>query len=527
MKKKNFVFGAIILIISGLISKFLGAVYKIPLINIMGTEGLGIFQLVFPIYSLFLVLASSGITISLSKLISQENANGNGKNIKIIFKSSVFLMSVLGLFFCGLLFLLAPLISKVQATSTALCYYAISPAILFTCLIIVFRGYFQGLQNMVPSAIVQVVEQITKLVGSLILVKLLIPYGIIYGVFGALLGVSLSELISLFTILLIFLFNRKKIKMNDNNPKTLNFKTATKKLVFESLPIMLNAIIFPLSSAFDSLIIVFLLNKAGIVNSTALSLFGLNSGVVGSVTSAPSIIAVAISTSLLPSISSSFKKGELAECKQKSKMAIKLSWVLCLPFVVIMILLSGEITSFLYSNGLKTVGINEIKIASDLLKLSAVSVVYVSFLDITTSILQAVDKSYIPVKNLIISIILRFIIMFVLVTTPTINIYGVVIADISCLAIAVILNLKKAKRYLDLSFDYLKFAIVPLISAGGMVIIIKVFQFAFTGVVTSRLLTALVMFVGMIAYLILIFGLKVFSKEEMGMFNKLRKKTEK
>lgn len=524
MKRKGFIFGAIVLIISGIICKVIGAVYKIPLISLMGAEGLGLFQLIFPIYSLFLVLATSGIAISLSKLISKQIANGNHQNVKVILKTALVLMIFLGILFCIVLFLLAPALSNIQNNANAkICYYAIAPSVIFTCIIIVFKGYFQGLQNMVPSAITQIIEQLIKLGASLLLVKLFLPLGLVYAVFGALLGVSISELAGLIFIVICFLFKRLK-KTTTTITGTLTFKMAVKLLIYESLPIMLNAIIFPLTGAIDSLIIVFLMSKAGVGTSTAISLFGLNNGVVGSVISAPSVIAVAISTALLPSIISSYEKNDLQYCNEKSKIAIKLAWIFSLPFVIIFVLLSENIIRFLYSNGLKTIGINELKIASDLLKLNAISIVYVSFLSITTAILQAFNRSYEPVKNLLIASLLRFAILFLLVISPKINIYGLVIADISCLAIAVIMNISSIKKVLNINFDFKKFVFVPLISSAFMVGLIFLCYSSFYNLITDRLFTALLVFVGLIGYLIGIVLLKAFSKQELKLFFKINLK---
>ena len=206
LRKNNFLFGAVLLAVSGIICKIIGAVYKIPLTNILGTSGMGLYYFVFPVYAFMLTLSSSAIPAAISRIISKNAAQNNYAEVHKIFVSSLLLMLILGGVFTGLLLILAAPLSKLQGTPQALIMYlAIAPAILLVSLVSGYRGYFQGLQNMVPSGVSQIIEQLAKLGFGFALAFLLLPQGLIYGVLGAILGITISEI---FALVFLYIYYR-------------------------------------------------------------------------------------------------------------------------------------------------------------------------------------------------------------------------------------------------------------------------------------------------------------------------------
>ena len=195
MKKQTFLGGVAILILCSIIAKFLGAVYRIPLTWILGGEGLGLYQLVFPLFSLLLVISSTGMPTAISKMIAKREGNIN--EINQVFKISLITLLIFGVLAGLFMFLCANLLSSVQGNElVTLPYMVISFAIVFVSILSAFRGYFQGRLNMVPTAVSNVVEQSAKLIFGLVFSYLLIGYGLVYGVVGAILGVVLSEVLT-------------------------------------------------------------------------------------------------------------------------------------------------------------------------------------------------------------------------------------------------------------------------------------------------------------------------------------------
>lgn len=513
MKKKSFVAGALILTLAGIIAKILGAVFRIPLTLLLGAEGIGIYQLIFPIYALFLVISSSGIPVALSKIISKENSKKNYKNIQIIFETSLFLMFVLGLCFTILIIILSRTIASLQNNiNIFICYIAIAPAILFATLISAYRGYFQGLEIMKFSAVSQVIEQLFKLMFGLLFAYLLLKINLVMGVLGAVLGVSLSETLTI--IYLLICFKKKKVQLDENEGELITYKHAFKFILKEATPITLNAIVSPIVSVIDSLIIIKLLGNIGLDFNLSSTLYGLESGVVASLISLPSIISVSLGISLMPSLSSSFALKKTEEVKFKSKLALKLVWYFTLPCAVIYLLMSKKICFFLYGN-LSSVNINQLEIASMLLKVSAFSIIYIALNQIVTTIMQAINKSYLPLIVLSCCSILKIILTIILVQYETLNIYGLAVSDVICFGLACFVNLVFMKKYLPLKFNFYEIFLVPIVSIVGLVGTIYLFQYLLQNFLFNRLVIMLIIFSAFVVYLILVVLLKGFSNKEI------------
>ena len=513
MKKKSFIYGALILTLASLISKVLGAVFRIPLTSLIGAEGIGIYQLVFPIYALFLVASSSGVPVSLSKIISRENSKENYFNIKVIFKASLNLMLLLGIFFTIIIIFISKILAGFQSNvSIYICYIAIAPAILFSTVISAFRGYFQGLEIMKFSAISQILEQIFKLVFGLLFAFLFIKINLIMAVLGAVLGFSLSELITV--IYLFFCYKIHSIKSEDNAEKVLKYNEAYKLIIKEAVPITLSSIIVPLASFVDSLIIIKLLENIGFSFEISSSLYGLESGVVASLISLPSVIAVSLAISLMPSISSSFALKRTKDVEFKSKLGVKIVWYFTIPCAILFLLNSTEICYFLYRN-LNTDAINGLKIASLMLKVSSITIIYGAINQVLTTILQAVNRSYVPVFVSLFATILKLILTIILVSIEEINIYGLVFADTISMALASVVNLAFIRKNVKLNFEFKEMFLVPLISGFFLVLTNVVLKYLLSDFLESRIAVLLILGASFCVYLIFVVLLKGFNNKEI------------
>lgn len=513
---KKVLYGTIILTGAGFIAKVLGAIYRVPLINLIGTNGIGLFQLVFPMYALFLVLSCSGVPVALSKLVSVELEKNNCLNVKKLFKISLLFMFLLGVIFAILLCIFAKVFANIQGCSDAfMCYFALAPSIIIVCCISVFKGYFQGFQNMVPSAIVQILEQLFKLIFALLLAKFFVKYGMIYGVLGTMLGITISELLSLAYCFIAYKINNKKIVNKTNEDSIFSAKHCVKLLVKNSLPIMINGTIIPLTCAIESLTIVWLLSKAGIGSEVALRIYGLEDGVVGSLINMPTVVAVAISTAIVPNLAVSFSNKNIDEINNKCKMALKYVWLVALPCSVIYLVMADKIIYFLYSTGLNSSSIDQFLIATNLLRFSSINIIYISILNTITAVLQACNKSFIPVKNLLIASIIKIAMNFVLITSPVFNIYGLVLTDIICFSLACVLNLRELKKYVSLKLNFKKIFFVPTLATIGMYVFVTIFQNVFAGFYSGKLLTLITIIFAFIFYVAVLFICKVFTREEL------------
>lgn len=511
--KKSFVKGAIILGLGSIVCKLIGAIFRIPLTYLIGTEGIGMYQLVFPIFTLFLVFSTSGIPVSISKIISREYANENYQNIDVIFSCAKRLMLFLGIFFSLLICLLSTVFASIQSNvDLYICYLALSPAVLICSLLSCFRGYFQGFEIMKYSAISQILGQLFKLVFSLFFAYILLPLGVIYGVSGAFLGLTISELLAFLYMLIVY--KKKKITLAQTQQKNIITKKESFRLIIkESLPITLSAMIIPLVSVVDSLIIIKLLAKVGFDFAVSSKVYGLESGVVQSLINLPSVVAISVGISLMPSLSSSFALQNTKDIAFKTKLSIKIVWYFILPCIIVFCILPSEICRFLYGN-LSTNAFNQLEVAGIMLRLSSISMIYIALNQILTTVLQAINESYFSFYVLLFTSILKIVLTVVLVLVEQLNIYGLIIADTIFFGLATLINLTKLKQNIDVNFSFREIIFVPSLSLFFMSIVLVLFK-VFLNINYSRILLIVSIISSFIVYLIFVIIFKGFNMKEI------------
>ena len=320
---------------SGMIAKILGAIYRIPLTNLLGAEGIGMYQLVFPVYALMLTISSGGIPTAISRLVSENKTIGDGDKVAKIMKSAFVLLFGLGAVSMLIMFLIsAPLATLQNNYSIRYAYYVVAPAILIVAISAYFKGWFQGNMNMLPTAISQIAEQAFKMIFGLLFAYLLLPQGVINAVVGALIGLTLAEFLSMLIMALLFIANKGKAI-----PKVSLDLDNTKNIVKVSLPIMASGLIFPIVQFVDSLLIVNLLVGRGLARDVAVGQYGILSAPVNTLINMPIVITLAFAVAIVPIISSKRALRDAVSIKDKSALAVKMSFLIGAPcFVAILIL---------------------------------------------------------------------------------------------------------------------------------------------------------------------------------------------
>lgn len=430
MKRKGFAFGAMVLAFSAFIAKVIGAVYRIPLTNLLGAEGIGLYQLAFPILALLLTLSSGAIPMSIGKIFASRKAldtQGNGGGIMF---AALAYMFACGLIMSILFFVLSPFIAKGQGQETLrLCYYVLAPTVFIVALESVFKGWFIGNGNLVPNAVVQITEQVVKLVGGLIMAKILLPKGLTYAIMGALLGTTLAELVSLLTYLIIFFFDKSRNKTFAR----VDFKDNIKTLTKSALPLGALGLIFPLAAFIDSFIIVNLLGTS-LERAEATAQYGLLTGVVNPLINMPVVIAMALAVAIVPTAASSFAVGDLKELRAKACMCMKMSYVIAIPCFFGIYALADDFLTMLYPS----LSGNSLSIATGLMKVASINILLISQLQLYNSLLQALDRTKHALLNLMIALVFR--VGLTLLLTKFWGINGACIASVVFYLIALILN---------------------------------------------------------------------------------------
>lgn len=501
-KKRGYASSALILATAGMVAKIIGAIYRIPLTNILGAEGIGIYQLVFPIYALMLTLSSSAIPTAISRLVSEKNTLGDLHGEKKVLKTAGILLFSLGVVFMLVMYLLSSPLASIQGNNLVKYgYYVVAPSILFVAISSFFKGWFWGNMNMLPTASMQIIEQVMKMIFGLLFAYILRSKGIIYAVTGALIGLTLSEFLSMAFLAVIYLKDRPKGVISTR----IDMKT-TSMIVKVSMPIMVSSLIFPLVQFVDSLLIVNLLTYKGLEHSVAVGEYGILTAPVNSLINMPIVITLAFAVAIVPIISSKRASRDIVSIKDKSTSALKLSYLFSMPCFVGVFILSKPLMRALYPS----FSVNDIDLATILLMASSISIVLLSVQQVYTSILQALGKSLAPAKNLAITAIVKIMLDILLIYT--LGIIGACISSVIAYIVGITLNYLTHRKLLGKSKNLLKN--VSKITLSSVIISLVVFSLTFL-IRNSYILIIVSIVVSVPIYMLLIIALGVLSNDEL------------
>lgn len=424
--------GAVVLIVSGFICKLFGAMFRLPLTNIIGMEGIGVFQMVMSLYSLTLVFITGGVTTALAALVSKARARGQQQKIGGYLRSSLSITLTAGLVLGLAFLLLARSISSAQGAPAAYEAYKLLIFLLpLGAMIGVLRGIIQGYENMTPTAISQIIEQIIKFAFGLLFAYYLGKGGVAQGVYGAFLGITVSEFMAV-VYLIFYMLRQEKVPYQPQ-------QGTMKEFVHAALPLALSGAVIPLTHAIDSLIIISRLAKAGITNEVATSLYGLQTGVVGAILNFPLIISLAVAMALLPKISYLSGRQEVEEQRKIISSSFGIMWFFLLPLVVGLMSVSPLIYPLIYPNVIK----GYLEVAIELTIIGGVSVVLSGIMQFMLTLLQAKGFYSFTLFATALGGAVKVLIVVFMAAVPSINIFAIPISNISlCIVVCIAALLK-------------------------------------------------------------------------------------
>ncbi len=444
MARQGLYQGAITLALAGFLSKLIGVFYRIPLARLIGAEGMGLYQMAYPVYTILLALSSAGMPVAMSILISEKNAQQDYKGIRRIFYLALGLMGCLGILFSFLVYQTANFASQsiLQEPRAYYAIIAISPAVFLSSLASVYRGYFQGFQEMRPTAYSQVIEQLARVVTVLVLVYFLLPLGLELAAAGAAFGTVAGGLASLLFLITVFKYYKKKGLFHQRGA---NYKEGLlplgARLGTIALPLSLGGLVLPLMQIVDATIVPLRLQSIGFTASQATEQFGQLSGMATTIIHLPAIVSIALATSLVPSISEAIFAGNHLLAKSRIRTAIRGTYLLILPAAVGIWALATPISLLLYD--LAQVG--------QTLAMLAPGVLFFGLFQVSAGAIQGLGKTYLPTVNLLIGVVVKTILSYWLVTWPFLGIRGAALATVIGYLIAFLLNQNQLRkwRYLE------------------------------------------------------------------------------
>ncbi|MCQ2566332.1 MAG: polysaccharide biosynthesis protein [Clostridia bacterium] len=516
-KNKSFVSGALILGIAGVLIKLMGMCFRLPLTNIIGDDGMGYYQTSYPIYNLLLSIATAGIPTAISRMVSERNALDRPGDANKVFKVSMFLMLGIGavtssIFIFGADYITGTLLNEPNA---AWCMRAIGPALFVVPLMASFRGYFQGRQDMVPTAASQFFEQLFRVAIGLGLAILLLNKGNDMAAAGASFGASAGGLFGLLTILIIYLKKRGKIKAElaeagEKGIATEKSGKILKAILAIAIPITIGSAVLPILNTVDTAMVKARLVAIGYSSDQARGLYGQLTGFASSIINFPQVLMQAVAISMVPVVASAFRRGERSFLHESIQLGLRYVLILSMPMAIGISVLAKPIMLMFYPMQ-KEAAIS----AAGCLSVLAIGIIFLGMTQNFTAVLQGIGKQWIPVRNLAIGGLFKIACTYFLTAIPALNIKGAALGTVIAYLVAAILNMIAVRKLTGAGFDISLSFIKPAVSAGVMGVVVffayRVIN-SFTGNLISTLLSVCA---GAFVYVILVLKTRAITPEEI------------
>jgi stage V sporulation protein B len=519
-------YGAAILSGAGIVIKIIGACFRIPLANLIGGEGMGYYNAVYPVYTLLVVIATTGIPIAVSRLVAEHVTDGDPGGAHRVFRIALVLMGAIGVcFFAALFFFAGPITNRMTELSGAVyAMRAIAPALIFVPIMAAFRGYFQGMQDMKPTALSQIAEQIFRVVFGLLLAFFLYDMGVEYaaagGTFGATAGaaaglVCMAVIYSKFKNSASFRARRAEARATRDAARQMRTGQIIRKIIWIAVPITVGAAVMPIMYNIDMWVVPARLSYAGFDPVAVRSMYGQLTGFAEPLTNLPKVLTQAIAVSMVPAIVRAWKQRDKESLEQNVTLGFRLALIIGLPCAVGFMILPEPILLLLYPDKpIDAVG------AAPALFIFAIGVVFLSSIDALTSVLQGIGKQMIPFVNIAIGAACKFLITYLLTGIPVFNIRGAAIGTVCAYVIATVLNYRAVVVYTGIRFNLSLTFLRPVISAGVMGAVAAVCYHGLEIPLGGKLSAVCSILVAIAAYVILLFATHSIRGEELKLLPK-------
>lgn len=524
-KKQSYLGGAAILAATVALTKVIGAIYKIPLYNILGDEGTAHFQVMYTIYNLILTIATAGIPVALSRLISSSNALGKNMQVKRYFTTGLGLFAVVGIVGCAIMFFGAqPLANLMEDYEVVNGVKVLAPAVLFACIMSVYRGYSQGFGNMMPTSISQIVEVLCKLVFGLpiawLLLKKSVPSADVAA--GAIVGVTIGLALTI-PILVWYKhrMDRENLKPIADPDIPMSRSATVKQILKIGIPITLGSSIMNIITLIDTKFILQRLQEGAMIDyTTSKVLYGVYSKGL-TLFNMPAAFITPIAVSVVPFIAAAIAKKEHREAKTIMESSLKITSLLGIPAGVGICVLAEPIFGVLYPNSHE--------IGPSLLAVLGLASYFVCTYIVTNAILQASGHERLALLALPIGGIVKIAANWIFVGNPDINISGAPFGTLLCYLVITVMNftfiMVKVKEHPSIVKTVLKpllcsaimgvcaWAVYSLLEKVGAGIL-------GTGTLATVIYLGITIFVAVIVYFVLVIVTKALTKEDMKLIPK-------
>ena len=447
----KFLKGTLILTVSSIVVKVIGSLNWIILSRVLGGEGIGLYQMGFPIYLMAITLSSAGIPVAISIITAEKLAQKDFLGAKRVFNVSLRLLFVTGLVFASALFFGAHWLIDNHWIRDSRAYYsiiALAPAVFFVTFLASFRGYLQGWQIMTPTAASEIVEQLMRVVTMIVFANMFMPHGLAYAAGGASMGAGVGAFCALLVLMWFYGRLKQKLKadLQQQNPLATreSARAIISRLLRLALPVSMSSLMLPVVANLDLLIVPQRLEAAGFHISQATEFFGYLTGMAVPLINLATIFTAAMTISLVPAISESRALNDVFGIRAKTRTAFRVALIITCPCFVGMYFLAEKIAALIYN----APG------AADAIQTMSVGILLLGLHQISTGILQGLGRTSIPVINMILAAAVKVFLSWTLTAIPTLGIKGAAMATVVDFGLAAVLNMIFIYKYTGFALSF-------------------------------------------------------------------------
>lgn len=531
-KSGGFVKQAAILAAASLLVRVLGFLYRLPLTDMIGNEGNGIYSAGFYLYNMFLIMSSAGLPVAISRMVAERLALGEYGNAKKVFRVSMATASFLG-FVCMMIMLIfaGRFCTLIKSERSLYCILTLAPTVFIVSIMAVYRGYFQGFGTTVPTAVSQLIEQIFNAVFSVVmawyLMKIMGGDKIAWGAAGGTAGTGIGAFAGLVTLVIAFIATGKarvaRFAADKGGYSLATSGQILKSLLKIAIPVITGTAIFSMTNLIDMAMVKDRLAAIGTYTDKEMdALYGLLTGKYVTLTTLPVSISTAIATAVIPSIATSVALKDKKNVQIKVDTALRLTMMVSIPAAVGLGVLGDQILMMLFPRFPE---------GGTLLRVGALSVIFLALSQISTGVLQGVGKVNAPAFNALWGSLAKIPVNYFLIAIPQINVVGAVISTTVCYMIASLLNFRALVKATGVRPDYVGMLVKPTAASLIMgVVCWGSYEIIYTVHPSNTIATLLSVIFAMFGYFIGMVAVKGFVREDLAMVpmgNKLIKLLEK
>ena len=523
-KKSNFIVQGGILAIAGILVRMIGLIKRIPLTKIIGDAGNGYYSVAYEIYSIILIISSYSLPLAVSKLVSARVSKGQFKSADRMLKGSLLFACIVGGGACFLVLGFANVLAgdwMLEPMST-LALQVLAPTLLIVAIMGVYRGYFQGLGTMMPTAFSQILEQIVLVIVSLTAASIMYGYGEkiaallqndqyapAYGAAGGTLGCGVGALAALLFLLFVYQAHRRGFKKQlkkDTSRNLESYQYTFKILILTIVPVVLSTTVYHISGILEQYIYAHVMVSKGLEDAKT-AIWGIYTGKYKVLINVPIALANAMSASVVPTLTAAMAREDYRRAKEKIAMVIRVTMIVTIPCAVGLAVLGNPILDMLFSG--------DTKLAAQLLQVGTISVVFFALSTLTNGILQGINRMKIPVRNALIALACHLVSLYVMMQYMDLGIYAVVYANIIFALVMCLLNAAALRKYMKYSQEWFKTFLMPTVASAIMGVIIFLLYKAFVSLLGNVAATLISVVIGAVVYFILLIVLKGISEHEL------------